>query len=70
MSLNLPSVYATLAAGMLLVAAFFVHEAVTAEDPNDRLRAAGFEVRTFPGSELCINGSGGPTCLTRPMLRG
>lgn len=37
---------------------------------NDKLRAAGFDVRTFPGSELCINGSGGPTCLTRPLLRG
>jgi N-dimethylarginine dimethylaminohydrolase len=37
---------------------------------NDRLRHAGFHVRTFPGSELCINGSGGPTCLTRPLLRG
>jgi N-dimethylarginine dimethylaminohydrolase len=37
---------------------------------NDRLRAAGFDVRTFPGSELCINGGGGPTCLTRPLLRG
>lgn len=37
---------------------------------NDRLREAGFEVRTFPGSELCINGSGGPTCLTRPLVRG
>jgi len=36
---------------------------------NARLRQAGFEVRTFPGSELCINGSGGPTCLTRPLLR-
>jgi len=36
---------------------------------NDRLRQAGFDVRTFPGSELCINGSGGPTCLTRPLLR-
>jgi N-dimethylarginine dimethylaminohydrolase len=36
---------------------------------NDRLRAAGFDVRAFPGSELCINGSGGPTCLTRPLLR-
>lgn len=36
---------------------------------NDRLRHAGFDVRTFPGSELCINGSGGPTCLTRPLLR-
>jgi N-dimethylarginine dimethylaminohydrolase len=36
---------------------------------NARLSQAGFEVRTFPGSELCINGSGGPTCLTRPLLR-
>ena len=36
---------------------------------NDRLRQAGFDVRTFPGSEICINGSGGPTCLTRPLLR-
>ncbi len=37
---------------------------------NARLRHAGFDVRTFPGSEICINGSGGPTCLTRPLLRG
>jgi N-dimethylarginine dimethylaminohydrolase len=37
---------------------------------NTRLRQAGFDVRTFPGSELCINGGGGPTCLTRPLLRG
>jgi N-dimethylarginine dimethylaminohydrolase len=34
-----------------------------------RLRDAGFDVRTFPGSEICINGAGGPTCLTRPLLR-
>jgi len=37
---------------------------------NAKLRAAGFDVRTFPGSELCVNGGGGPTCLTRPLLRG
>ena len=37
---------------------------------NQKLRDSGFEVRTFPGCELCINGSGGPTCLTRPVLRG
>jgi N-dimethylarginine dimethylaminohydrolase len=36
---------------------------------NERMRRAGFDVRTFPGCELCINGSGGPTCLTRPLLR-
>ena len=43
-----------------------------AENPktNARLRQAGFDLRTFPATELCINGSGGPTCLTRPILRG
>ena len=30
----------------------------------------GCEVHTFPGTEVCINGSGGPTCITRPILRG
>ena len=30
----------------------------------------GCEVHTFDGSEVCINGSGGPTCITRPILRG
>ncbi|MGC2170732.1 MAG: arginine deiminase family protein, partial [Candidatus Sulfotelmatobacter sp.] len=38
------------------------------EKTNARLRQAGFDLRTFPGGELCINGSGGPTCLTRPLL--
>src|SRR5207248_2206762 len=37
---------------------------------NTRLRQAGFDVRTFSGDELCVNGGGGPTCLTRPLLRG
>ncbi len=40
------------------------------ENTNRRLRDAGFEVSPFPGSEICINGAGGPTCLTRPLLRG
>jgi N-dimethylarginine dimethylaminohydrolase len=30
----------------------------------------GCEVHTFPGGEVCINGSGGPTCISRPILRG
>lgn len=33
------------------------------------LEDAGIEVHTFSGREICINGSGGPTCLTRPILR-
>jgi N-dimethylarginine dimethylaminohydrolase len=36
---------------------------------NQKLRDTGFHVFTFPGSEVCINGSGGPTCLTRPLQR-
>jgi N-dimethylarginine dimethylaminohydrolase len=39
------------------------------KNTNQKLRKSGFDVRTFPGSELCINGGGGPTCLTRPLLR-
>ncbi len=34
------------------------------------LEEAGIEVHTFSGRQICINGSGGPTCLTRPVLRG
>lgn len=34
------------------------------------LAAAGCEVHTYPASEIGINGSGGPTCMTRPTLRG
>lgn len=36
---------------------------------RERLEAAGVEVHTFSGQEICLNGSGGPTCLTRPILR-
>ena len=36
---------------------------------NEKLRSAGFDVRTFAGDELCVNGGGGPTCLTRPLWR-
>lgn len=38
---------------------------VTAE----RLRAAGCEVLTYQGNEISHNRTGGPTCLTRPLLR-
>jgi N-dimethylarginine dimethylaminohydrolase len=34
------------------------------------LSAAGCEVHTYPATEVGINGSGGPTCMTRPILRG
>jgi N-dimethylarginine dimethylaminohydrolase len=34
------------------------------------LEAAGCEVHAIPLGEVGENGSGGPTCLTRPILRG
>jgi N-dimethylarginine dimethylaminohydrolase len=36
---------------------------------NHRLVDAGYRVLTLPGGEIGINGGGGPTCLTRPILR-
>ena len=36
---------------------------------HDVLRAAGCTVTTFDGDALCVNCEGGPTCLTRPILR-
>jgi len=33
------------------------------------LKSVGAEVWTFDGSDLCLLGGGGPTCLTRPLLR-
>lgn len=34
-----------------------------------RLEEAGCEVTTFQGNEICLKAEGGPTCLTRPILR-
>jgi len=34
-----------------------------------RMEAAGCKVQEFSGNEIAYKGSGGPTCLTRPLLR-
>ena len=34
-----------------------------------KLEAAGAEVLTYEGSEISVKGGGGPTCLTRPLVR-
>ncbi|RMD93282.1 MAG: amidinotransferase [Calditrichaeota bacterium] len=34
-----------------------------------RLEKEGVDVWEFPGEEICKKGAGGPTCLTRPLLR-
>jgi dimethylargininase len=36
---------------------------------RERLEAAGCTVRTYRGQEISLKAEGGPTCLTRPLLR-
>ena len=36
---------------------------------KDGLQAAGCHVQTYVGSEVSLKAEGGPTCLTRPLLR-
>jgi len=36
---------------------------------NERLAKAGIEVWTYEGREISMKGAGGPTCLTRPLVR-
>jgi arginine deiminase len=34
-----------------------------------RLEEAGCHVQTYRGQEISLKAEGGPTCLTRPLLR-
>ena len=36
---------------------------------RERLEQAGCEVRVYRGDEISLKGGGGPTCLTRPIVR-
>lgn len=40
------------------------------DETRRRLEAAGVEVLAYKGDEISRKGDGGPTCLTRPLLRG
>ncbi|MFB3737488.1 MAG: dimethylarginine dimethylaminohydrolase family protein [Candidatus Velamenicoccus archaeovorus] len=40
------------------------------EETRRRMEAAGVAVRTYRGDEISRKGDGGPTCLTRVLLRG
>ncbi len=35
-----------------------------------RMERAGVDVAVYRGREISMKGDGGPTCLTRPLLRG
>jgi N-dimethylarginine dimethylaminohydrolase len=36
---------------------------------KSRLEAAGCKVIEYEGAEISVKGGGGPTCLTRPVMR-
>ena len=39
------------------------------DETRRRMEAAGVDVVTYRGDEISRKGDGGPTCLTRPLLR-
>jgi N-dimethylarginine dimethylaminohydrolase len=39
------------------------------DETRRRMEAAGVDVRVYGGDEISRKGDGGPTCLTRPLLR-
>ena len=61
--------YATLGCNVLAVRPGVVIIAAGNPRTERALRDAGCEVHTYEAAEIWINGSGGPTCLTRPILR-
>ncbi len=64
-----PAERATLAANVLALGDGCLLSFEENRATNARLRRSGFEITTIPGGEIGINGGGGPTCLTRPLLR-
>ncbi len=61
--------YDTLGCNVLAVAPRVCVVAEGSPETRRRLEAAGAEVHAFPGSEICVKGSGGPTCLARTLER-
>ena len=61
--------FATLGCNVLAVRPGVVIMAEGNPHTAAKLARAGCEVHTYPATEIGINGSGGPTCLTRPIRR-
>ncbi|MGI8856068.1 MAG: arginine deiminase family protein, partial [Thermomicrobiales bacterium] len=62
--------FPTLGCNVLAVAPHDVIMASGNPVTSSALRAAGCRVREYQGAEISLNREGGPTCLTRPILRG
>lgn len=63
------SEYDALGPNVLAIAPGMVVVVEGAPETAARLRSAGVEVIGFAGTELCVKGCGGPTCLTRTLER-
>jgi N-dimethylarginine dimethylaminohydrolase len=61
--------FATLGCNVLAVRPRVVIVAEGNPRTKAALIAAGCEVHSYPATEIGLNGSGGPTCMTRPILR-
>ena len=61
--------FATLGCNVLAVAPRDVLMVAGNPETRARLERAGVTVREFAGREICLKGGGGPTCLTRPLMR-
>jgi len=48
------------------------HAMMVAGNPETerRMKAKGVRVEVIKGDEICRKGEGGPTCMTRPLVRG
>ncbi|MEO5704995.1 MAG: arginine deiminase family protein [Candidatus Limnocylindrales bacterium] len=62
--------YSTLGCNVLAVRPGVVIAAEGNPVTAAKMAAHGVEVHTYPAFEIGMNGSGGPTCMTRPILRG
>jgi len=61
--------FPTLGCNVLAVAPRDIIMAAGNPATSAALRAAGCTVREYAGAEISLNREGGPTCLTRPILR-
>ena len=64
-----PAEFETLGCNVLAIAPRVVVMVAGNPETRRRLERAGVEVQEFPGQEICLKGGGGPTCLTRPLVR-